>query len=843
MKKLVLLIAAIISLTAVNAATPADSTIHNDSISSTYHLRQYDLQNTMVGNSFDKVAVAQLGGSATGILSRVSGVVFQSGGLVSVRGLSPRYSSISIDGLSAPITEQNVKAFSLGLLPASAVQGIDVSKSGQYTNSGEWGGANINLSTKATVDEDFNTISFSTGMQQHVTFNNFAQESAYGGFADFMGYGAQSRDFTQDISDRESLQAMSRNEAAAQGALMQNTWGVEQSTAVPNFKLGYTMGRLILDNSALKLHNINSFNFSRVQSGKDSHRAKYTAYERDANDEVIGSSMASYMTDKQYSTVADVSLNSSWTLDMGDDHAINANVSYSHSGDNTVLTRYFIGLASNKEGAYSQIGLTEKELLLGRLSGTHHISDKTDIDWALGAAISNRNEPDLRRTAYQRNLDEPDAAFYLIIPESSKADAGARFSSALHDNFYSGRADLSHDIIDGQFQLKAGFLVETNERDFAARIVTSVKDDFTDPNLRFVEPSELDHTFAPENYGANGYYLVDGTTDYDSYDANSRLLAGYMGSENQWGKRIKTSLGIRFENYAQALNSGDVNVDNNSTDLLPYFNSNWAIDKQSALKLAFSTSVNRPTFRELSPFSFYDFDYRADIQGNPDLENAKLYNVDVNYLYNFGQNEYVSVGGFYKKIDNPIEMVYVVRSDLALFSFENTEAAQVAGVEMEFAKHLTYNAGNPLSNVMLTGNFSYTYSQIDLGEDTREVTSNRPLQGQTPLLGSLAASYQWHNKAQFTLAYAYRGKSLYSVGDGQETYPWYLDAMNSLNAGASYQFKNNMKLKLFATNLLNTPTVLVEDANMNGNLNDTVDKVISRSERYQSYNLTLSYRF
>lgn len=815
-----------------------------DSLISNYHIRHLDLGQAAVSNSMDKMAVNALGGSATGILGRISGVSFQSGGLVSFRGLSPRYSTVTIDGLSAPVTQQNVKAFALGMLPGTAVQELDVYKSGTYSGHGEWGGANVNISTNANINKNFNSFAFGTGGQQHITFGNFIQEKAYGGGADFFGYGAGKRDFTQDIASREELQAMSRNEAAQQGALMQNTWSLEQRTAMPNLRLDYTMGRILYEEGYRKLSTINSVNFSRVQKGQDSHRAKYTGYERDAAGEVVGSSMDSYMTDAKYSTKADLSINSGWNFQINKHHFLNLNLSYAHSGDNAVMTRYFVGMNNNKEVFYSQFGMTEKDVILGRLTGGHELTDKSRLDWTLGVANSSRNEPDLRRTAHQRNLNDPEAPFYLVIPESSKADTGARFSSSLNDMFYSGRVDFTHSFIEDAFDFKAGALWESNDRTFDARIITTAKDDFTDPNLRFVEPKDLGTVFNPENYGPNGYYLVDGTTDYDSYIASSRLFAGYMGIDNNFDNGIKTSLGVRVENYNQKLLSGDVDVDNTQTDVLPYINLAYSWNPKSSLKLAYSTSVNRPTFRELSPFSFYDFDYRADIAGNPDLENATLYNIDLNYLYTFGRSEYFSVGAFYKKINNPIEMVYVMRSDMALFSFDNAESAQVGGMEMEFSKFLSNNEESFFYNWLLNGNMALTKSKIELGEDTREISSDRPLQGQTPFLASLGSTYVFaKDRAQATLSYAYRGKSLYSVGDGQETYPWYLAQMNHLNLGFAYTFKNNIKVKFFATNLLNTPAQLIEDANMNGSIKDDVDNLVSHSENYQSYNITISYKF
>jgi len=53
-------------------------------------------------------------------------------------------------------------------------------------------------------------------------------------------------------------------------------------------------------------------------------------------------------------------------------------------------------------------------------------------------------------------------------------------------------------------------------------------------------------------------------------------------------------------------------------------------------------SVNRPAFREIAPFTFYDFDYRADISGNTNLKNADLHNIDLSLIAIFFHNTSIS---------------------------------------------------------------------------------------------------------------------------------------------------------------------------------------------------------
>ena len=280
-------------------------------------------------------------------------------------------------------------------------------------------------------------------------------------------------------------------------------------------------------------------------------------------------------------------------------------------------------------------------------------------------------------------------------------------------------------------------------------------------------------------------------------------------------------------------------VDNTDNPFLPSINFSYHQD-HFAIKGGYSRSVNRPAFRELSPFIFYDFDYRSDIQGNAELQSAVLDNFDLSLQYIFGTNEYISISPFYKRITDPIEMIYIIRSENALFSFDNAPEADVAGVEVEFAKKL--GVTDVWKDLLFTGNITYTSSQINLGEDTDEVVQERPLQGQTPFLAFAGLTYiAPSQKTTATVAYRYRGQNLFSVGDGRNTYPWYNMPIHLLNASISHQF-GNLKVTIAALNLLNTEFVQREDANLDGKLdNPDVDREVQRALRYQTFDIQFSW--
>lgn len=823
--------------TEIQAQTAIDSTLSE-------HLRRHDLKEIPVSVIIDKNYVGLLGGSATGLLSRIAGVSFQGEGLASFRGLNPRYTTILVDGLSAPITEQNIKAFALGLLPGSTLQALKVYKSASPTNPAEWGGATVNINTNADVSENSQQLAFGIGYHHNFTFNDFRIDTDYGTeFTDYLGFGANRLDFTRTIPDRLTFQALPRNEAAKQAANLRNTWTTQTVQGSPDIDLAYTVSRIISEKGDQKISTITSATFNRSQSGMEFNRARYGGYTRDDQGKVNGSRTLEYMNDGVYSSVSQITINSGWHYKWRQNQSINLNLSYSNFGETYNIGRDLYALTNNQEVVIDVKDYRQKQIFMTNLSGANQLNDKISLTWSTLYSNFNRRQPDLRGSAAQRRLNNPNDPLLIYIPESAKANTGSRFSSQLVDNLVAGRADFTFVLSPDNFSLKAGLFGEVYTRQFDARLLTTVRDDFTRYQLRFQPWSNIDTIFSAQNYGPDGYYLYDGTIGFDSYNATNKTFAAYASANKTLGK-VNSELGFRVESFDQELNTGDVNVKNSPVDLLPFLSFNYAIDKANALKFGYSRSLNRPAFRELSPFIFYDFDYRADVQGSPDLKIAKLDNIDLSYLMAFGDSEYFSASAFYKYIQNPIEMIYVIRADSPQFTYNNVASAEVAGIELEFAKVLSHSSASIFNQFLLNVVASFTDSQIDLGPNSSEAASNRPLQGQIPVL--LTAGLTYANATenfQMTLDYTYKGKYLYAVGDGQETFPWYVAPQNLLNFGTSYQFENNLNLKLIVTNILNAPFQQIEDANLNGQIGDQVDNQVQYGLSYQSAYLTLAYTF
>jgi len=169
----------------------------------------------------------------------------------------------------------------------------------------------------------------------------------------------------------------------------------------------------------------------------------------------------------------------------------------------------------------------------------------------------------------------------------------------------------------------------------------------------------LSDVFASENIKSlDGFVLEEGTRPSDRYTGTNFLTAGYVMGSLPAGKFDFTA-GLRVENNIQKLNTigvnGPLEVNNPILSVLPSLNTAYNISDRSLFRVAYSRTVNRPEFRELAPFLYYDFELEQGVQGNPNLKTATIDNIDIRWEMYPNPGEALIVGAFYKAFSNPIE--------------------------------------------------------------------------------------------------------------------------------------------------------------------------------------------
>ncbi|MFY8005358.1 MAG: TonB-dependent receptor domain-containing protein, partial [Chitinophagaceae bacterium] len=354
-------------------------------------------------------------------------------------------------------------------------------------------------------------------------------------------------------------------------------------------------------------------------------------------------------------------------------------------------------------------------------------------------------------------------------------------------------------------------------------------------NISLARKTELENQplatiFSRANISANnGYVIEEGTRPQDSYDASNFLTAGYISVSIPMEK-INISGGIRAENNLQTLNSanplGRVNVNNPVLSILPSLNLIYEFSETSQIRLGYGRTINRPEFRELAPFLFYDYKLDAARIGNPNLKTATIDNIDLRYEYYPRSGETISFGVFYKNFKNPIENTNIITTEQPSFTYSNAQSAYNYGAELEIRKSLDqYFKTGILSKMSVNLNATYINSQVDLGSVASAQTRVRRLQGQSPYIINLGTNYH-DTKRNLIVSASYNifGSRIFAVGDLNNPDIYELPR-HSLDVTLTKNFQN-FTLKAGIQDLLNFRYRFVQDTDRNASPYDALDKTI-----------------
>ena len=210
---------------------------------------------------------------------------------------------------------------------------------------------------------------------------------------------------------------------------------------------------------------------------------------------------------------------------------------------------------------------------------------------------------------------------------------------------------------------------------------------------------------------------------------------------------LNANIGVRMEYYQLKMDgySSDgttpVHLDNKTTDFFPSVNVAYNLSQKHLVRAAYGRSVNRPEFREVVPYVYFNFERDANIVGNTELKNAYADNIDLRYEFYPAAGEMITIGGFYKHFKDPIEETYNEAGSGLQYTYHNAKNAETFGVELDVKKNLDFIGLRGLSFVC---NAAYIYSRVRFEEGAPE--RDRPLAGQSPYLVNAGFFYQYDDK-------------------------------------------------------------------------------------------------
>jgi hypothetical protein len=778
--------------------------------------------------------------NAAQVMSRIPGITVYEGRFVMIRGLSERYNSVMINNVIAPSTEIDKRTFSFDLIPANALDRMLIYKSGSPEYPGDYAGGVIKLFTLDEVESNFSKFNVAIGYRAGTTFGEYLQTK--GSASDFLGFDNGFRKLPSSFPSTSRLQRDPRNglvrlEAAKS---LSNNFLPESSTASPDFTLGYSFGR----NFNIGRTKVSAFNVLNYSSSFQQYFREFNRYfALDDTDAPINSRFR--FIDNTFEKQNRISLMSNWKFRISDNSRISFKNLFNQIGENETILRNGFDFIQrpNQDLSYYLFGYRSRSIYSGQLEGNHQLSSGMQLRWVFGGSFLNEIEPDLRRFRTFRPFGLTDQNFTMIDPPSSNLFDTGRYFGQLKEYSFNQGADFSVS------KFKFGYFADYRDRDFASRYVSYLYPGFFNPNvLARLKQLPLNEVFAPENISnVDGWVMEEGTRGIDSYTASSLTLASYASTEYTFGN-TDISLGVRAEYNRQKLESlGDnelIQVNNPTFSVLPFLNTAYKFSEDRLVRFAYAMTVNRPEFRELAPFAFYDYKYDANRIGEPGLVSANIHNFDLRFETYPRIGETFSIGAFYKYFINPIENRTIITSELPTFSFINADWARNYGIEIEFRKSLRGLTGNQfLDGFSFNTNASLIFSNVDLGESVSLVQDQvRPLQGQSPYILNIAIYYE-NPKSDITAALVYNifGNRIFSVGD--RNFPTIYElSRNGLDATLSKKI-GKISYKVGVQNILNAPFRFFEDSNRDEriDLRKTGDNPILVFRRGALANLSLSF--
>lgn len=785
---------------------------------------------------------------AAEVVKRIPGVTIQDSRFILVRGLAERYNTVMLNDALAPSSEADVRAFSFDALPSSAIDRILVFKSAAPELPGDFGGGVVKVYTRNSALQNATQVNLSGGYRAGTTFHSFLTSEH--SKTDFLGFDNGLR--TMPGSFPKTLNGLSVSERVdAARQLSTASWAPQRTTASPDLRLSVGLTR-VFDLKAAQITTLTALSYSNTHEQVEIQRNGYDGYDAATR----RSRQAFSYQDQRGTQNTRLGLVHNWAARLNARNKLEFRNLFNQIGANQVTVRKGFNYANELEVGEA-VGLRYDSRLIysGQLQGTHELADdRTTLTWTAAYSYTNRRQPDYRQYSYSRSLGT-DRPFTIGISSTPNTREGGRFFSNLdeHTAMASGQWErrFGRDSArqpDQQPRLRAGFYAEQKNRTFDARwpAFTKARFDTFDNNLLALP---IDRIFAPENINATtGFALSEGSNPSNRYQVANTLAAAYVGGVLPVGERLTITGGVRVETYQINLTSatyeGPVTVDTIQVAVLPSVNSTWNFSPRSLVRVAASKTLNRPEFRELAPFNFYDFEQNAEIHGNPRLRPAGIYNADLRYEFYPAAGELLSVGVFGKRFDQPIEKL-ILPSGSLIYNFQNTKSAWSAGVEVEARQTLAKVSQHPLlQRLGLTLNASLIASRVQLTAAQAQVQqSNRRLQGQSPYIVNTGIFYQDdENGWSASLLYNVAGPRIFAVGALSQDPDIYELPRHQLDLTLARRFGQHLEVKAGVQDLLNQPVQLTQDTNTDGKITGA-DENIARYRRGQYATTALTWRF
>jgi TonB-dependent receptor len=753
-------------------------------------------------------------------LKRISGINVQydqgEARFGQVRGTSADLSSVTINGNRIPSAEGDTRNVQLDLIPADMVQTIEVNKVVTADMDADAIGGSINLVTKntpnkrmfnATAGSGYNAVSKKAQLNLGLTygdrfFNDKLGLMFSGSYQNAPG-GSDNAEFEYDVDD---------------GSVVMKEAQMRQYY-VTRERQSYS---LALDYEFNPDHKIS---FKGIYNRRNDWENRYRVVYKDLDESDPSEQSIELQTKGGADDTRNARLERQQTMDftLDGEHNLGGRLlmdwaaSFSRASEDRPNERYFGLKMDNNTGEnlintfrgiggrapYSTIaipGLDNEGWELDELTNSNQSIYENEWKFRLNFELP------LMKGLYGNTLRF--GGKYTNKEKDRETTMYKYDGEDVNDNpiFNDGGAWREH----GSSQIRKGFMVGDNY-------------------------PEGTHFVSKKYLGSINFNSMQGEPDYEemsgNYHAKEEITSAYLRFDQKFGQKLDLMLGLRMEHTAlnyRGLNwvvdedeneslESTGNRKNSYTNWLPSVLLKYDVNDDLKLRASFTETLSRPKYSALIPSVNYN---RADEEatiGNPNLKPTTSYNFDLSAEYYFKSVGLVSVGLFYKSINNVIvdEVWKGMDSQLPItgtYDYEiskpiNAYDADLFGVEVAYQRDFGFITP-ALKCLGFYGNYTYTANKTKNHHFEHRVLEDGE---DIDMIGSpehTANASLFFEKWGFNLRLSYNFASAFvdEMGEVAQLDRYY-DKVNYLDLNASYTFGKRFKTTIYAdvTNLLNQP--------------------------------------
>jgi len=706
-----------------------------------------------------------------------------------IRGTSPEYNSVAIDGDRIPSAEAETRSIQLDLIPSDMIQSIEVNKVVTADMDADAIGGSVNLVTKSNPYA--RRITGSVGGNYNILRNKVAPNFA-------LLYGDRFFNNKLGVTFAGSVQDHMMGSDDLEAEWDDNGMMKEMQVRT------YLIERLRQSYSADFDYNFNANNKIEAKlmyNHRNDWENRYRVVYKDLDEDV-----AKIEREIKAGTNKNARLEDQRTLHfaLGGEHQIGAleidwRGSYSKANEDRPNERYLNYQFKKVEFEQDVTNPEQPQVIVktsdaqdfnsswkfDEMTEEHQYTEDIDKTFKADFKYPFQNGTSVLRfgAKYKGKNKSRDNNFYDVAPVDEDAFNADAFNNTIvetKDNFLAG------DYVAGTY-VNVTFLggLDLNSSDYER-----------EQNLE-----ELAGNFDASEDVAAAYLRFDQTF------GNLDIVAG-LRMENTTNKYSGKKLILDEEGDVSGLNDTE-EVDHNYTNVLPSVLFKYQFGKNSNIKASITNTLARPKYIDLVPrVEISNEDNEISI-GNPDLTPTTAWNFDLMAEHYFQSIGMASGGIFYKDINDFI--VDGIRSDYTHLGQEwkkftqpiNAGDASLFGVELAFQRQFDFLPGF-LRQFGFYTNYTYSKStiknfQIDGREDDEDLT----LPG-TPENTLNASLYYEGKKLSARLSYNYASEFVEEYSD--EAYgDIYYDKVSYLDFNSSFKFSKNFTVYAELNNILNTP--------------------------------------